>query len=512
MRSQQRATTHRTPQMLRRDGWLLVGLKLLVSVLVLASGFRAISDDDYARVVLMQKWAAAPQLDPTHSSWLPFPFWVGGSAMLVFGSSLRVARITALLLAGVSAWLLYRAARLLVGPRYAFAGTFTALWLPWSAYLGASTVPEMVTAAGCVFALATVAPAAPGSKPVSPLWGAVALLPACLSRYEAWGVAGCFVLLLLWRRWRQRDTTSTVDQCRGWSAKVVWAALAVALTGPLLWLLYNAHAYRDAFRFAHRVSAYRAALHGAESGLQVWLRYPSLLLRQEPELALTAALLMLWQWRRPRALPASFGPIVCCAGLLVVALAWAAGRGGAATHHAGRALLVVWLILAIYVGAEVRRRLTTRGRAGMVVALAIILVAGVTLLRPWYGHFEDYARREGLTHFGARVSAALANRRQPHKPTVLLNAVDYGYFAIQAGSGNPALWRLDRSLDPRLQRHPSVFSSCRAWRARVEQDGFLRYAATPQRHSHTFLGQPLLSEAGWSLYAVKADVHCRSGE
>ncbi|MBW2459757.1 MAG: hypothetical protein JRI68_35025, partial [Deltaproteobacteria bacterium] len=93
---------------------LVVGLKALVGAVVLMGGFRAVSDDDFARVVLAQQWAFDPQLDPTGTSWLPLPFWLYGGVMTVFGTSLDVARITAFALGLASAVLLYGAARLLV--------------------------------------------------------------------------------------------------------------------------------------------------------------------------------------------------------------------------------------------------------------------------------------------------------------------------------------------------------------------------------------------------------------
>ena len=61
-------------------------------MLVLALGFDHVSDDDYARVTIAQSFAHAPRLDPSGTSWLPFPFWALGSVMAVFGRSLEVAR------------------------------------------------------------------------------------------------------------------------------------------------------------------------------------------------------------------------------------------------------------------------------------------------------------------------------------------------------------------------------------------------------------------------------------
>ena len=74
---------------LARDLALVALAKAAVSALVLALGFRAVSDDDFARVVLAQEWAHAPRLDPPGTSWLPVPVWIYGA--LVGGASLDAA-------------------------------------------------------------------------------------------------------------------------------------------------------------------------------------------------------------------------------------------------------------------------------------------------------------------------------------------------------------------------------------------------------------------------------------
>ena len=91
----------------------LVLLKLAVTKAVLATGFRAVSDDDYARVAIAQRFADAPNIDPTGTSWLPFPFYLYGVAFRVFGNSLGVAAVTAALLGVVSTLRGWCAARLL---------------------------------------------------------------------------------------------------------------------------------------------------------------------------------------------------------------------------------------------------------------------------------------------------------------------------------------------------------------------------------------------------------------
>ena len=109
---------------------LAVVVKALVGLAVLGSGFRAVSDDDFARVVLMQGFAHEPALDPTGTSWLPFPFWLNGAAMLLTGTSLTAARALAFAWGLLAALLLYEAGRLLFDDPRKAPVSYTHLTLP----------------------------------------------------------------------------------------------------------------------------------------------------------------------------------------------------------------------------------------------------------------------------------------------------------------------------------------------------------------------------------------------
>ncbi|MEM9694911.1 MAG: glycosyltransferase family 39 protein, partial [Myxococcota bacterium] len=145
------------------------------------AGFRAVSDDDFARVVIAQQFAHAPSWDPSGTSWLPFPFWLYGGVMAVAGTSLTMARATAFVAGLAATALLFAAGKVMFGrDRPAFAGAALATVLPWSARLGLATVPELPTAALTVFGVATFA------QRRHRILGALALAVACLSRYEPW--------------------------------------------------------------------------------------------------------------------------------------------------------------------------------------------------------------------------------------------------------------------------------------------------------------------------------------
>src|SRR5262249_23035763 len=75
------------------------------------AGLTALSDDDYARVTIAQRFAGHARLDPSGTSWLPFPFWTTGAVMKLLDPSLDVARLAAALFAIFATWLLFAAGR-----------------------------------------------------------------------------------------------------------------------------------------------------------------------------------------------------------------------------------------------------------------------------------------------------------------------------------------------------------------------------------------------------------------
>ncbi|NOU27708.1 MAG: hypothetical protein HOO96_07380, partial [Polyangiaceae bacterium] len=110
------------------DAAVLALAKVAVSLWVLRLGFSHVSDDDFARTVIAQTFAAAPKLDPSGTSWLPLPFWLTGGAMMLLGRSIAVARGVAIALAALSAGGLYLSARDAEVPRLpAVVGTLLGL-------------------------------------------------------------------------------------------------------------------------------------------------------------------------------------------------------------------------------------------------------------------------------------------------------------------------------------------------------------------------------------------------
>lgn len=402
---------------------ILALAKLVVSAFVLLIGFRAVSDDDYARVVIAQEWALTPKLDPTGTSWLPAPFWITGATMRVFGRTLLVAQVQAVVFGVLATWLVYVAGLWISKDRRAaLLGALIACAISWSAMLGVCTVPELLTGALTLVALASVAEDAPPRRVAA---GGLALLVACLSRYEPWFVAIPFIVYACVGATRARGVGAR-------ALHVLGAALALA--GPIAWIAWNRHAHGAPLHFLASVASYNESVAPA-STLRRLLTYAYAALRAEPELiAFTiAAVVMVRAPRRRSSLHPLSRPALACA-FLFVALTGANVRGGAPTHHPERSLLLLFLVLSLAAGialAELTRAEETFDRRRALGALLAIAALSWPLRR-WVLRSEVYAHREREVDIGERSAAWL-----PHGTRVHLDVLDYGYFAVQAASGRP---------------------------------------------------------------------------
>jgi hypothetical protein len=443
---------------------LIAGLRLVISVSCLWSGFRAISDDDYSRMVIAARFAQHPSLDPSGTSWLPAPFWLYGVPMALAGDSLVTARAVALATGAASAVLVWLAARTLgLSERAALGGALGAVVLPYAAWLSAAMVPEAPTAALILFGVVSL---------VRPeirlrLYGGVALGAACFCRYEAWAPASCFALLTGLEAMRTRRA--------GLGLAAACAVLPIAA-----WLLHGVVRHGDAFFFVARVSQYRAALGQQTHGLgQALLQVAWSVVRFEPELFVVtaAALLLSFGGGQSPFGPAAWRPVVALLTLIGF-LAVADASGGSATHHPERSLLPVFWFLAL-VAAGLVVRLAEGARPFLLPALALPLALGASLLlRPDVRNtFVDRREEEQV---GSVLRSLGAER-------VALDTDDFGFFAIQAALGAGKSWALAEH-DPRRHEPPRPTTPSEL-AGRLLERGGARWLVLPR--DRRALGEPL---------------------
>ncbi|NUP05111.1 MAG: hypothetical protein HOW73_03510 [Polyangiaceae bacterium] len=467
---------------------LLSALKLTVSAALLVTGFQGISDDDFARVVIAQDFAHAPKLDPSGTSWLPFPFWLNGLVMMLFGGSLAVARAVAIALGVASVLLVRLAAQWMTGDRVtAFAAAALAAVLPWSVRLGVSTVPELPTAALTLVAIASLSPSATAKSAGRPLFGALALFAATLSRYEPWFVAIGFVAILVYESIRERQLPALRA-----------AAMGIAIAGPVVWSLWNHHAHGYALHYLDRVAAYKQAVDQGAVAARIF-DYVFAVFRAEPELLLVLGYLVFRWWkggRSQRPSPfAAFGRAALILGFVFVTLTLSSVKGGAPTHHAERALLVVHLTAvvlcaALFVHAIRHKNL---GSPHILFALVLAVVPGLYILRSWFLYKETFAKRHDEVHVGEEVARAV-----PADERVLVEVVDYGFFAVEAGAARPWSFEMSSPIHPATGAEKLSLEAL-ADRARAKDIHYLTAVAGGEAPGVA----KIVCHGWWCLYAIE---------
>ncbi len=467
---------------------LVALLRLLVSALVLRLGFVAISDDDYARVTIAQAFASAPRIDPSGTSWLPLPFWTTGAWMMLFGSTLRAARLASIAVGVAASCGLLLAMRASgSSPRAAFVAAVAATIMPVSALTGVATVPELPTAALGACSLLLLR----RRNRTALLASALCVLPATLSRYESWPVA-LVVAASAWIDTRSRAADRPA--IRPWQRAGI---SALALSGIASWLLWNRIAHGDALHFHTRVSSFWFAsghAHG-EAISQLLRGYPWTALAGVPVLS-TLVLGALWlvqdrralvPWRRPMG-----GAL-----FVVLALTIMEATGGAPTHHPERTLMLVWMVEWAFATDLIERTgVIERLRLGSLAAAAIVVALLGRQLVEQAG--QGQADRRAEERVGAWLGAHAA------RDTILIDPVDYGYFAIIAAAGAPARVALSHSIDPRDGSTPSPFAHEQALRERIAQTGARWLVVREDRgQAARLVGSVQASESGWEIARVR---------
>jgi hypothetical protein len=415
---------------------VVAALHALAFVVVRGLGFDHVSDDDFARVTIAQSFAHAPKLDPSGTSWLPFPFWALGSVMLAFGRSLSVARTASIGFASAAAVLPYVALRMTGASRLAamFALAFATL-SPWSLWLGAATVPESFTASFTASAAIALGSLRGPRLPLAARIGfALALVAACLSRYEPWPVAAVLAVVLAVRGAREP---------RGGRQDLALAALVAA--GPLLWMAWNGHAHGDALHFFQRVARFKRALGEAPvSTFDALLLYPRLFVARRPDivLALPRALAFTGShvFVRSRAeVRAAWLVPLACAAAEIAFLAYGNARDGAPAHHAERALLGVIFVTAMF-AADVlvlaAPAALARARVPALAALAALALVAAAWLANGISGLRDVPGSGPTEDRSAQISLGSALRAEEVRQ-VEVTPCAYEHFALVAAFTAP---------------------------------------------------------------------------
>jgi len=408
------------------DYIILAVLHAALCVFVRRHGFDHVSDDDFARVTIAQAFAHKPKLDPSGTSWLPFPFWLQGGLMFITGRSLQMARAVSIALASAAATVPYVAMRLSGASRTgALAGVAFAILSPWSIWLGATTVPESMTASLAAAGVIALGAKNAGDKRGS-LWFGLALLCACLSRYEPWPMAALIALI----------TAARAIQKDGHGPRRVVLVLLVVL-GPVFWMFWNKHAHGSAFHFFQRVSTFKRAIgEGAQDPKAAFAMFPKLLLAARPEVIIATLGALFFMGQRPLR-DRWLLPLVAVLAQIAF-LAYGNAHDGAPAHHPERALLGTLFLLAMFSGNVLVEAAATAFRVWRPSIAPILAVLGVigAVFATSLPQFRTPPGTAPSEQRSAQIAAGKALRKED--PTnVVVTPCQFEHFALIAEFGKP---------------------------------------------------------------------------
>jgi hypothetical protein len=252
--------------LLTLSGLLLV--RVALQLLLYASGFMALTADDFARTLGAAQWAANPQ--PIWSGfWLPFHTYMFGSALFFVPDMLITPRTLAILIGLGGILAIYALTRQLTQSR--LTALVAALLLTIDpAHIWLSAVPLTEAIVALLVSLGALGVAAfLGAGQLRLLVpAAFALLLGTGFRYEAWMAAipfsvtlgVLFVLRVAQGQWRTRTAVLLLI-----SAGLPWIY-------PLIWLYGNSLATGDPLAFQSFVRSYNLSAYGYNPsyGRYVW--------------------------------------------------------------------------------------------------------------------------------------------------------------------------------------------------------------------------------------------------
>lgn len=219
----------------------LIGIKIIFQIIILNSGYRWLSADDYCRTVKSFEWLQNPVIDS--GVWLTPHFWINGFVMIFVKDLFTAALIVNFVFSAFTVIYFYKAVLLSFDKKIAFFSTLTFCLFPFQVWLSISGLPESVffffVIAGIYYFLRWKFY---GEKKIYLILSSVSFALSNGFRYEGWLFSGVLVLLVLMDILTEKKITR----------KIITNFLIslISFTTILWWLIQNYVDHQNIFFFA----------------------------------------------------------------------------------------------------------------------------------------------------------------------------------------------------------------------------------------------------------------------
>ena len=246
----------------------LVLFKLVFQLIVINSGLKWLTADDYSRTVISWDWLQSPRI--YSGVWLSTHFWLNGMFIWLFKDLTLAPVLSSTIFSVLTLVFLYLLLDKIFTKEIAVISCLIYAVFPFQVWLSTSAMPEFpffffITAAFYYFILWYDGLNMRSRSHIYLIIAAVSLNLANLLRYEGWFFTIAFVIMVIILSYRKYRLNKELYINFGWSMlsyiSIVW------------WLWQNYHDYGDMFFFIKETTKIYAGLSSA-GFIQRSIQYP----------------------------------------------------------------------------------------------------------------------------------------------------------------------------------------------------------------------------------------------
>ncbi len=223
----------------------LLFLKIIFQIIILASGYRWLSADDYCRTVKSYEWFQNPVIDS--GVWLTPHFWINGFVMIFVKDLFTAALIVNVIFSSATVFYFYKSVLICFDKKNAFFSTLIFCLFPFQVWLSISGLPESIffffIIAGVYYFIRWKFF---GEKNIYLLLSSVSFALSNGFRYEGWLFSFVLVLLVFMDALIEKKVTR----------KIMLNTLVslISFTTIVWWLVQNYIDHKNMFFFAEETT------------------------------------------------------------------------------------------------------------------------------------------------------------------------------------------------------------------------------------------------------------------
>ncbi|MBV6477901.1 MAG: hypothetical protein HGGPFJEG_00646 [Ignavibacteria bacterium] len=394
-------------------------VKVLFQLLVINSGYRWLSADDFCRTVKSYEWLQRPVIDS--GVWLTPHFWINGFFMIFIKDLFAAATLTNLIFSGISLIYFYNLTRMVFGTGNAFYSSLIFCFFPFQVWLSISGLPESIffffVIGGIYYFIRWKFY---GAKNINLILASVSFAFSNVFRYEGWLFSVVFVLLVLLDILKEKKVTGKI-------AKNFFMSL-ISFSTIAWWLIQNYIDHGNIFFFAEETTKIFKEFNTA-GFLQRLVQYPTFIFFIAPLTTFFSLKSAFEALKSPGITKAKIFLLFNLLELILLTLQAILGTGG--TNMISRYIVINSLLLIPF---AVEQIFEFRKMIAVFILTVIIVVNAV------WSFFYPQPFREDTFEVGYLLKDIQSKGELTETGKIYFEEIQgyFDVFAIQALSNNPS--------------------------------------------------------------------------